>query len=165
MSDNKMKSLEDLFEHQLKDLYNAKNQVADTLQSIIDKVSGVELQRLLNQHLEESREHVRMIEDVCKGLDIDPSGETCKAMKGIISEAKSMMNEKATEEVMDAALIAEVQRIEHYEIAGYGTACTYAGLLNHYDEKKTLGKILDQDKEMDVLLTELAQRVNQEAEV
>lgn len=164
MSD-KMKSLDDLFAHQLKDLYNAKKQVEEIYSSVIDKVSGVELSRLLDQHLIEIRDHIKIIDEVCDNLGIKSSGETCKAMKGLVSETKSMMNEKATEEVMDAGLIAELQRIEHYEIAGFGTACTYAGILNHYEAKKKLGEILDHDKEMDTLLTELALRVNQEAEV
>lgn len=161
---SKMKSLEDLFEHQLKDLYSAETQLIDALPKMVEKASSSELKEAFKDHLDETKEHKTIVEKVCKELKIDPSGETCKAMKGLISEAKSMMEENATAEVMDAALIAEAQRVEHYEIAGYGTACTYADILGHKSVKEKLGKILDQEEKADKKLTKIAQKVNKKAD-
>ena len=162
MSD-KMKSLQDLFEHQLKDLYSAESQLIDALPKMVEKASGSELKQAFKDHLEETKQHMKIVEEVCKELNIKPSGETCKAMKGLIAEAKSMMEEKATDEVMDAALIAEAQRVEHYEISGYGTACTYAELLDHKKVKEKLGKILDEEEKTDKKLTKIARTVNKKA--
>ncbi|NJN27344.1 MAG: ferritin-like domain-containing protein [Cyclobacteriaceae bacterium] len=159
-----MKTLDDLFEHQLQDLYSAEEQLIKALPEMAAKASNPKLKKAFESHLEETKEQKRLLEEVCKELDIKPSGEKCKAMEGLIQEAKSMMKEKASPEVMDAALIADAQRIEHYEISGYGTACTFAKQLDHSEAKKKLGKILEQEYSADEKLTKISETVNAKAE-
>ncbi len=162
MSD-KMKSLQDLFEHQLKDLYSAESQLIDALPKMAKKASDSKLKKAFEDHLEETKQHKQRLEKVCKELGIEASGETCKAMKGLIAEAESTMKENAEADVMDAALIAEAQRVEHYEISGYGTACTYADILGHTKVKEELGNTLDEEKTSDEKLTKIAKSLNKQA--
>lgn len=162
MSD-KMKSLKDLFEHQLKDLYSAESQLVEVLPTMAEKASDSKLKKAFQEHLEETKEHKKRLEEVCSELGIKPSGETCKAMEGLIKEAKSTIKEEADASVMDAALIAEAQRVEHYEIAGYGTVCRYADMLGHEKIKNILGKTLEQEKSADEKLTKIAKSINKEA--
>src|SRR5690606_2090899 len=116
-----MKTLEELFEHQLKDLHSAETQLTEALPTMAKKTNDSKLQQAFESHLEGPREHKRRVEAMCKELDNAPNGEKCKAMEGLIREAKDFISEADTDEVMDAGLIAEAQRVEHYEIAGYGT--------------------------------------------
>jgi len=120
-----MKNLEDLFEHQLKDLYSAESQLVDALPKMVKAAHDSQLKKAFEGHLEETKIHKERIEEVCKELSIKPTGEKCKAMEGLIKEAQSMIDEKADPEVKDAGLIAEAQRVEHYEISGYGTAVRF----------------------------------------
>lgn len=163
MSD-KLKSLEDLFKHQLKDLYSAEKQLIEALPAMAKKASNGKLKKAFEDHLEETKEHKNRLDKVGKKLKMELEGETCKAMQGLIKEAKSMMKEDATPEVMDAALIAEAQRVEHYEISGYGTVCTMAELLGKNDLKEILGETLEEEKKADKKLTKIASNVNQKAE-
>lgn len=158
-----MKSLKDLFEHQLKDLYSAETQLIDALPKMVKKATSSQLKKAFESHLEETKAHQKRLEEVCSDLGVKPTGETCKAMKGLIAEAEATMKEDADADVMDAALIAEAQRVEHYEIAGYGTVCTYADMLGHKKVKETLGKTLNQEKETDEKLTKIAKTINKEA--
>jgi ferritin-like metal-binding protein YciE len=160
-----MESLKDLFEHQLKDLYSAEKQLIDALPDMAEKATHPELKKAFREHLEETKEHKKRLEEVCNELGVDPSGETCKAMQGLIKEGKDMMKEKASDEVMDAGLIADAQRVEHYEIAGYGTVCSFAESLGHSDIKEKLGKTLEEEKEADEKLLKLSQSVNEAANV
>lgn len=161
---NKMKNLEDLFKHELKDLYSAEDQIIQALPKMAEKASNSKLREGFKTHLEETKKQKQRLEEVCKELNFDPKGETCKAMQGLIKEGEDIMKEDADPEVMDAALIASAQRIEHYEIAGYGTVCTYAEQLGHTDIKKKLGETLEEEKRTDEKLTQVASRVNEKAE-
>lgn len=161
----KMKSLEDLFHHELKDLYSAEQQLIEALPEMVKQATNTELKNAIENHLEETKAQKTRLEDVCDQLGIDPSGHTCKAMQGLIKEARELMKEDASPEVMDAALIAAAQRVEHYEIAGYGTACAFAESLGHSDIKEILGETLEEEKGADEKLTEIASSVNQEANV
>ncbi|WP_318345113.1 YciE/YciF ferroxidase family protein [Flagellimonas baculiformis] len=159
-----MKTLEELFEHQLKDLYSAETQLVDALPKMAEKANDSKLQKAFENHLEETKEHKSRLETICKELDISPKGETCKAMEGLIREAKSFIEEADTDEVMDAGLIAEAQRVEHYEISGYGTAVRYAKELGHHDIAERLRMTLDEEYEADDKLNELAEgRLNKKA--
>lgn len=159
-----MKNLNDLFEHQLKDLYDAENQLVKDLPKMKKHAVSDKLKKAFDSHLEETKTHVERLENICDQLGIDPSGEKCKAMEGLIKEAESFLKEDVDKKVMDAGLIAEAQRVEHYEIAGYGTAVRFAQELGHDDIADQLKETLDEEYDADDLLTELAEtRLNKKA--
>lgn len=159
-----MKTLEDLFEHQLKDLYSAECQLIEALPKLIKEATDSKLKKAFEDHLKETKEQKKRLESICEELDIKPSGETCKAMKGLISEAESFLKEPEDKDVMDAGLIAEAQRVEHYEISGYGTAVRYAKELGHDAIAKKLQKTLDEEYNADSKLNKLAEgRLNKKA--
>lgn len=126
-----MKNLEELFEHQLKDLYSAESQLIKALPKMQKAAHDDKLKKAFEGHLEETREHKKRLEEICKELGIKPTGETCKAMQGLIKESEEFLKEDASEEVRDAGIIADAQRVEHYEISGYGTLVRYAKQLGH----------------------------------
>lgn len=160
-----LNTLEDLFHHQLRDLYNAENQLISALPEMAQKASNDDLRKALNEHLEETKKQKERIETVCNKLGISPEGEKCKAMEGLIREAKDFMSHNADSDVMDAGLIADAQRVEHYEIAGYGTVCQYAETLGHNDLKDILGETLSEEKNADNKLMDIAKKsVNKKAE-
>ena len=153
-----MKKLEDLFEHQLKDLYSAETQLIKALPKMQKAANDAELKKAFEKHLVETLTHKKRLEEVCEELDIKPSGETCKAMKGLIEEAEGMIDEKADKDVKDAGLIAEAQRVEHYEISAYGTVVRYAKELGHKQIASKLQKTLDEEYKTDEALTALAEK-------
>jgi len=159
-----MKKLEDLFEHQLKDLYSAETQLIEALPKMIKHATNDKLQKAFEDHLDETKKQKTRLEEICSKLDIDPSGETCKAMQGIVKEAEAFMKEDTSSEVRDAGLIAQAQRVEHYKIAGYGTVIRYAKELGHDDIASKLQKTLDEEYAVDNHLTHLAEdRLNRKA--
>lgn len=159
-----MKTLEDLFEHQLKDLYSAENQLIKALPKMIDNATDDKLKKAFQSHLEETKKQKERLEEVCEMLDIDPKGETCKAMEGLIKEAESFIKEKKDDDVNNAGLIAEAQRVEHYEISGYGTAIRYAKELGHKKIADILKKTLDEEYGADDKLNDMAEnRLNRKA--
>lgn len=159
-----MKTLEDLFQHQLKDLYNAEGQLVKALPKMVEKATDKNLKKAFEGHLEETKTHKQRLEEIAKELGFDPKGETCKAMEGLIKEAEGFMEEKADDSVMDAGLIAEAQRIEHYEISGYGTAVRYAKELGHDKIATKLQSTLDEEYGADTKLNEMAEgRLNRKA--
>ncbi len=153
-----MKNLEELFEHQLKDLYSAEDQLTAALPKMAKKAKDAKLKKAFEDHLEETKEHKKRIEEVCNELDIDPKGETCKAMKGLIKEAEDFLDEAKDDDVLNAGMIAEAQRVEHYEISGYGTAVRYAKELGHTAIAKKLQKTLDEEYNADKTLNDLAEK-------
>lgn len=160
-----MQSLQDLLVDQLKDLYNAEGQLVKALPKMAKAATHPQLKQAFLTHLEQTKGHVERLEQVFKSLDEPVKGKTCKAMKGLIEEGKEMMEEDAEPEVMDAGLIAAAQRVEHYEMAGYGCVRTYAALLGKKQAAKLLQQTLDEEGKTDKLLTDLAERViNLEAE-
>jgi ferritin-like metal-binding protein YciE len=154
-----MESLQDLFVDQLKDLYNAENQLIKALPKMAKAASNPELQQAFTTHLEETRKHAERIEQVLEKMGEKAKGKKCKAMEGLIEEGKEMMEEDADPEVMDAGLIAAAQRVEHYEIAGYGCVRTYAKLLGNEQAAKVLQQTLDEEGKTDKMLTDLAESV------
>lgn len=159
-----MKNLEELFEHQLQDLYSAEDQLTKALPKMVKNATDPKLKKAFEDHLEETKEHKKRIEEICKELDIKPDKETCKAMKGLIKEAEGFIDEVKDDEVKDAGLIAEAQRVEHYEISGYGTAVRYAKELGHKEIAKKLQKTLDEEYNADKHLNDLAEnRLNKKA--
>ena len=159
-----MKNLKDLFEHQLKDLFSAENQLLEALPKMKNHATDDKLKNAFEKHMKETEGHVKRLEEICDKLGIKPTGETCKAMKGLVSEAESFLKEDTEKDVRDAGLIAEAQRVEHYEISGYGTAVRYARELGHDDIAKKLQKTLEEEYKTDDLLTEMAEkRINERA--
>jgi ferritin-like metal-binding protein YciE len=161
----KMKTLDDLLEHQLQDLYSAESQIIEALPLMKEKASDPQLKKAFETHLQETKKQRERLEQVAKLLGIKTQGDKCKAMEGIIKEAQSFMKEDADKNVMDAGLIAEAQRVEHYEIAGYGTARRYAHELGHNEAADLLAQTLEEEKDTDELLNDLAiQKINIKAQ-
>jgi ferritin-like metal-binding protein YciE len=161
----KIKSLHDLFVHELRDLYSAEKQLLKALPKMAKAAIHEELKEGFEEHLKQTEEHVSRLEEIFEKLEVSSRGEKCAAMEGLIEEGKKMLEEDIADNVLDAALIASAQRIEHYEIAGYGTAKTFAEILGIDDAVDLLEQTLDEEKETDVKLTELAENnINAEAE-
>lgn len=158
------KNLKDLLVHQLQDLYSAEKQVIEALPKMSKAASSAELKRGFDHHLEQTHQQKERLEEAFKHLGIKPNGEECVGMKGLLEEGKKVLEEKMQPEVKDAALIAAAQKVEHYEIAGYGTARAYAKLLKDGDLDMLLLLSLDEEGQTDEKLTTLAMSsVNLEA--
>lgn len=154
-------TLHELFLEQLKDLYSAETQLIEALPQMAEAAHAPELKKGFESHLKQTKEHAHRIEQIFRELNAgEPTGKTCQAMKGLIKEGKETINEDASEEVRDAALIAAAQRVEHYEIAGYGTVRTYAELMGHDSAASLLQKTLDEESATDVKLTAAAKKLN-----
>jgi ferritin-like metal-binding protein YciE len=154
-----MENLQDLMKEDLKDVLHAENQIIKALPKMIKTATNPQLQQAFQMHLEQTKGHVSRIEEVMGMMGMPVKGKTCKAMQGIIEEGKEVMGEDAEDDVMDAALIGAAQKVEHYEIATYGTLCTYAELLGLRDAKRLLGQNLEEEKQTDAKLTQLAESV------
>ena len=161
-----MKNLNDLLMHELKDLYSAEKQLTKALPKMIKAADDADLRQALEDHLGETEEHVSRLEKIFAQFEIPTRGTKCKAMEGLIEEGKSALEDDMDEDVRDAAIICAAQRVEHYEIAGYGCARTFAQRLGHDDVAELLQQTLDEEKAADVKLTQIAlDRVNAEATV
>jgi ferritin-like metal-binding protein YciE len=173
-----MNDLNDLLKHEVMDLISAEDQIISSMPGMIEKSRDPELKKALKEHLRVTEQQRKRLDQVQKLLGEEPadketglfsrlfkSRHTCKGMEGIISEGTKIMNEDMDPEVMDAAILASSQKIEHYEICGYGTARSYAIQLGHNEVAKLLSQTLDEEYAADFLLTELAERrINLEAE-
>jgi ferritin-like metal-binding protein YciE len=151
-----IKTLDDLFEEQLHDIYFAETKLLKALPKMAKKASDPELERAFLKHEKETGDQIAKLERVMQALDIKVKGKKCPAILGIIEEAEELMKEAKDDEVRDAALIAAAQKAEHYEIATYGTLCNFAKRLGHLAEAKILHSILEQEKATDESLTDLA---------
>lgn len=157
--------LDDLFVHELKDLYDAEYRLTEALPKMADAAVSQDLKQCFNMHLEQTRDHIRRLEQVFNGINCAPEREACKAMKGIVDEGSDIISAKGDDKVRDAGLIAAAQRAEHYEIAGYGTARTFAHQLGRDDLAQVLQSILDEEGDTDKKLTQLAEtHINWEAQ-
>jgi ferritin-like metal-binding protein YciE len=152
-------SFEDLYVAQLQDLYSAESQLIDALPQMAHAATHPELQRAFRDHLVDTQRQKERLEQIFQTLDSDPGGETCQAMKGLVKEGQEIIDADAPDGVRDAGLIAAAQRVEHYEIAGYGTVRTFAERLGRLDDAILLGESLSEEKEADGLLNQLAESV------
>src|SRR3982075_3124212 len=160
----KLDSLKKLYLEELRDLYSAETQLVKALPKMVKGASSAELKEAFESHLEQTKEHVERLNQIFDRLDEKPIGKTCKAMKGLIEEGSEMLEEEGDESVIDAGLIGAAQRVEHYEIASYGTVRTFANLLGEDDAAELLQQTLDEEGETDKELSELAEGiVNEEA--
>jgi ferritin-like metal-binding protein YciE len=157
-------NLQELFVEELKDIYDAEKQLVKALPKMAKAAESEELRGAFEEHLEITRAHVGRLEEVFKGLGMAARGKTCEGMKGLVEEGQEAIQEfEGT--VLDAALIASAQKVEHYEIATYGTLATFAEVLGMEDAKDLLGQTLDEEKEADEKLTQIASQINPEAEM
>ena len=160
----KLDSLETLYLEELRDIYNAENQLLKALPKMAKAASAQELKQAFEDHLEQTKEHVTRLDEIFEKLDKKSSGKTCHAMKGLIEEGSEMMTHDGEDVVLDAGLIAAAQKVEHYEMASYGTVRTWAEMLGEDDAADLLQQTLDEEGETDKRLTELAEElVNVEA--
>lgn len=160
----KMKNLEDFLMDELKDLYSAEKQLTKALPKMAKAATSPELQQAFTDHLAETEGQIERLDKISKlagGRSL--SGKKCKAMEGLIEEGKELMEEDATPEVMDVALICAAQKVEHYEIASYGCAATYARLLGYTEVEELLNETLEEEKGADEKLTSIAEELNPEA--
>jgi len=162
----KIKSFEDLFHHELKDLYSAEKQLTKALPKMAKAATNEELKQAFEDHLQETEGQIERLDQIFQQLEIPTTRvQKCKAMEGLIEEGKEIMEEDLEPELLDAALICAAQRVEHYEIAAYGCARTFAQRLGFDDIVELLQATLDEEGNADKKLTEIAESiVNQEAE-
>ena len=159
----KISTLQDLFVEQLQDLYSAETQLIDALPKMAFAATASELKAGFKLHLKETKEHARRLEKILKGLKQETGGKTCRAMQGLIKEGSEMISEDAVPVVKDAGLIAAAQRVEHYEIAGYGCVREFALLLGHRSVAATLATTLREEGATDKKLTAAAKKLNVKA--
>lgn len=153
----KIRTLDELFEHELEDLLSAEQQLVEALPKMAEAANNTALKTAFKNHLKETKTHVTRIEKAFKTLGKTPKGHTCKGMQGLIKEGEDIMKNASDPAVMDAGLIAAAQRVEHYEIAGYGTARSHAETLGHMQLVDLLQTTLDEEGTANKLLTQLAE--------
>lgn len=159
-----LQTLKDLYIHELKDLYSAENQIIKALPKMVKAAKHPQLADGFRKHLQETKEQAARLEKILKSHGESTRGPKCKGMEGVLKEGAEMIEEDADDDVRDAGLISAAQRVEHYEMAGYGTARTYANLLGDNANAKLLQKTLDEEGATDKKLTQLAEKINVEAE-
>ena len=159
----KLENLQQLFVKELRDLYDAENQITEALPKLIEAAHHNELKQALQQHLKVTKQQITRLEQIFTKLNEKPTGETCKGMKGLIKEGDEVLSHEGDPSTIDAAIISAAQRVEHYEMAGYGTVRTYADLLGRDDMASLLQQTLDEEKEADETLSGIASSVNVEA--
>src|ERR1035441_491894 len=159
----KVNRLKHLYLEELKDLYSAENQLVKALPKMAKAASSEELRAGFEGHLDQTKEHVVRLEKIFKALGESPNGKKCKGMEGLIKEGGELIEEDPAPEELDAGLISAAQRVEHYEIAGYGCVSTYAKILGEDQAVSLLRQTLEEEKETDKKLTQLAGQINIEA--
>lgn len=158
-------TLQDLYFHELKDLYSAEKQILRAMPKIAKHTSSASLRDGLEQHREETRIQMERLEQLFERHGKSSRGSKCKGMEGILEEAEDWMMEDAAPEVMDAGIIASMQRVEHYEIAGYGCARAFANQLGFSEDESLLNQTLHEEAETDKKLTHIAERINPTAKM
>jgi ferritin-like metal-binding protein YciE len=159
-----LKTMQDLLHHEVQVMYNGEKLIVAGLPRMIEHASNPELKNAFAQHLEETRRQVERLEQVAQMLNIDPDGDGNPSLKGMIAEGEKVMHKNADPDVMDATLIAGCQKIEHYEIAAYGTARYLAQLLGQHQIAELLSQTLEEEKKADAILNGLAMsKINQQA--
>ncbi len=160
----KLHSLRDLFQHELQDLYDAEFRIARALEKSSDKLANPQLKKAVQEHLTQTETQIERLEDIFESTGITRKRKVCKGIEGILEEAEEILSSDSTPEAQDAAMIGAMQRIEHYEIAAYGCAITYARLLGEKDAEKLLKKTLSEEEKADKILSKLAESgINEKA--
>jgi ferritin-like metal-binding protein YciE len=149
--------LEDLFHHELKDLYDAEQRITEALPKMAEKAHSPELKKAFENHLRQTEKHVERLEAVFQHRGLEPERVKCDGVVGLIKEGSNVLSAEGCEDTIDAGLICAAQKVEHYEMAGYGTARTFAQRLNDEYSAELLGQTLDEEKETDAKLTQIAE--------
>jgi ferritin-like metal-binding protein YciE len=157
-------SLKELYVEELKDLFSAENQLTKALPKMAKTASSDELRQGFEEHLEQTQGHVQRLQQIFEQLGEKATGKKCLGMEGLVKEGAEVMGEDFEDAMMDAALISAAQRVEHYEIAGYGSVIAYAELLGESEQASLLKETLEEEKETDEKLTELAKEINAQAQ-
>ena len=158
-------SLRELYIDELKDLYSAETQLVKALPKMAKAASNDQLRQAFEEHLRQTSEHVSRLEQIFEALEEKPTGKKCVGMEGLVKEGSEVMKEDYGDEVKDAAIIGAAQRVEHYEMAGYGTVRAFAELLGETEHVSLLEETLNEEKEADEKLTQLAEEINATAEL
>jgi ferritin-like metal-binding protein YciE len=162
----KITTLEELLEDELKDIYSAETQLLKALPKMAESAESKDLRAAFEKHLGQTQTHVQRIEEICSDLKIQPQGKSCAGMEGLIREGEEVLESDMESEPKQAALIGAAQRVEHYEIAAYGTARAHAKQLGYVKAFEVLSQTLDEEKDTDQKLTHLAEnRVNVKAAI
>ncbi len=156
-------SIEKLFIAELKDLYSAENQITKALPKMVKSAKSSDLKKAFETHLQETEGQIERLVRICEMLGTSPKGKACEGMKGVLGEGSSMLEESEAGDVRDAALISAAQRVEHYEMAAYGSVRAYAELLGQTEAAKLLEETLEEEKAADQKLTSISQKVNEAA--
>lgn len=160
----KENNLQDLLIEEMRDVYHAEQQLLKALPKMAKAAQSERLKEVFERHLEETEQQIERLEQAFEALEEQPKAKTCKAMQGLLEEAKGMMEDHKESALGDAALIAAAQKVEHYEIATYGTLCTWCDLLGLDEASDLLKETLDEEKTADETLTEIAEsEINVEA--
>jgi ferritin-like metal-binding protein YciE len=159
----KLENLQQLFVKELRDLYDAENQITDALPKLIEAAHNSELKSALQEHLQVTEQQISRLDQIFQKLNQKATGETCKGMKGVIKEGDEIVSAGGDPSTVDAGIISAAQRVEHYEMAGYGTVRTYAELLGQTEMAELLQQTLDEEEEADQKLSQIASSVNVEA--
>lgn len=159
----KVENLRDLLVDELRDLYSAETQLTKALPKVAKHVHDNELKEAIQHHLKETENHVKRLEQIFQRLDESPKGKTCNGMKGLIEETDERMSDGGDKETLDAGIIADAQRVEHYEISAYGSARTFANLLREPEIVRLLEETLKEEKAADAKLNQCAETINVEA--
>ena len=157
-------TLRELYVEELKDIFSAENQLTKALPKMVKAASSEELREGFEDHLEQTKVHVERLEQVFEMLEESPGGKKCLGMEGLIKEGAEVIGEDFEDDVKDSALIAAAQRVEHYEIAAYGTVAAYADVLGETEQASLLRETLQEEKDTDEKLTELASEINANTE-
>jgi ferritin-like metal-binding protein YciE len=156
-------SLRELYVNELKDLYSAETQLVKALPKMAKASSNAELRQGFEEHLRQTSEHVSRLEQIFEALGEKPTGKKCVAMEGLVKEGAETISEDYQDALMDAAIIGAAQRVEHYEIAGYGTVRAFAEVLGENEHVSLLEQTLEEEKQTDEKLTQLAKQINSQA--
>ena len=160
-----MTTLQDLFKEELQDIYSAETQITTALPKMAKAATSPELRRAFEEHLRQTEQQIKRLEQIFQTLGEKPGGKTCKGMQGLLKEGEDLLKEDASPAVLDAGLISAAQRVEHYEIAAYGTVRTYAQEMGDKESARLLQETLNEEGETDKKLTRLAeQHINMKAQ-
>jgi ferritin-like metal-binding protein YciE len=159
-----METLQDLFVEELKDLYSAENQILKAGPKMSKAIENEDLKAAIDEHLRITEKQVDRLERIFQKLGEKPTGKKCHGMEGLLEENKELLGEDAEQDVLEAGLIVGQQKVEHYEIAGYGSVVTFAKLLGDQEAAELLAQSLEEEKQADRMLTQIAEQINVQAE-
>jgi len=161
---SKLANLDELYVHELRDIYSAEKQITRALPKLAKAAQNEELKQGFEAHLEQTKAQIERLDQIFKRLGKSSTGEKCKDMEGLLEEGRNFIEEKAEPSVLDAGMIVAAQKVEHYEIAAYGSVCRYAEILGYQEDLDLLEETLQEEKDTDEKLTQMADDINEQAQ-